>query len=200
MALRKKLLLSILLVVGSISMVAGCTAQETDSQSNVSASEESSSGDSATSTVVEWSLDSDCALCHSTAAASLESESHAGHSDLDCATCHTDTAGLEGVHENVSTVFDGTSGLKVTEITEETCLSCHGSIEALAELTADSTALTDEEGTVVNPHDLPQVDQHDSFVCTTCHNEHSDVDVTKNAYNQCVGCHHDNVFECGTCH
>ena len=72
--------------------------------------------------------------------------------------------------------------------------------EALIAATAASTALTDENGTVVNPHDLPAVEDHASLTCVSCHKGHADDTIEESAMKACVLCHHESVFECYTCH
>lgn len=71
---------------------------------------------------------------------------------------------------------------------------------ALIAATADSTVLTDENGTTVNPHDLPAVEDHASVNCIDCHKGHTDDALEVSAMKACVLCHHENVFECYTCH
>lgn len=71
----------------------------------------------------------------------------------------------------------------------------------LAAATASSEVLTDAEGTVVNPHDVPVNKSHDALVCIDCHKLHdAEPDPAKTAGKKCVSCHHDNVYECYTCH
>ncbi len=67
--------------------------------------------------------------------------------------------------------------------------------------TADSVVLTDSEGTVVNPHDLPDSTNHNKIVCVDCHKIHdTEADLAKTASKKCTSCHHENVYECYTCH
>ena len=65
----------------------------------------------------------------------------------------------------------------------------------------DSTALTDDKGTTVNPHDVPSNEKHEEnpATCTDCHNNHSK-DLPKDSMRYCAQCHHRGTFECGTCH
>lgn len=39
-----------------------------------------------------------------------------------------------------------------------------------------------------------------SEVCMSCHKMHSDKSVEKVAADKCTDCHHENVYECYTCH
>ena len=63
------------------------------------------------------------------------------------------------------------------------------------------TALTDDKGTTVNPHERPAGEKHDEENPATCdcHNNHSK-DLEKDAQKYCAQCHHRGVYECGTCH
>ncbi len=67
--------------------------------------------------------------------------------------------------------------------------------------TADSEVLTDSEGTVVNPHDLPDSMNHNKIACVDCHKIHdTEADLAKTASKKCTSCHHQNIYECYTCH
>ena len=85
---------------------------------------------------------------------------------------------------------------------EATCLTdvCHGSYEALAEKTASSTILTDNDGTTVNPHDMPVNEDHETIDCGSCHDMHASDDIAKTAQKACQSCHHMGTYECYTCH
>ncbi|MDR3036945.1 MAG: cytochrome c3 family protein [Coriobacteriales bacterium] len=154
-----------------------------------------------------WTVDANCATCHS---AEHDSLSDGGatlvgfHSTqgLDCSTCHTDTQGLTVAHGGKTSASKTPIRLRTTKVVETTCLSsaCHVSAESLKPLTANSTALTDSNGTVVNPHDLSDKGDHDIISCASCHTMHKDKPVSKVAKDLCISCHHENVFECGTCH
>ena len=80
------------------------------------------------------------------------------------------------------------------------CTPCHATEDIVA-ATAECTALTDDNGTVVNPHDLPAVADHAELACASCHKKH-DVGggIDKTAQRSCVSCHHAYVYECYTCH
>lgn len=80
------------------------------------------------------------------------------------------------------------------------CMSCHA-LEDIQAATADSTVLTDTNGTVVNPHDLPAIDDHAGITCASCHKSHEVSESTeKSAKRTCASCHHADVYECYTCH
>lgn len=149
-----------------------------------------------------WYEENDCATCHTVESDSFEDEAcvaskHASL-ELSCIACHADDTLIE-LHEDVTADSKLPKKLKETSVPSETCESCHDS-EALAETTADSTVLTDDEGTVVNPHAIPAIDEHDDIECMSCHKMHSDKSVEKVAADKCTDCHHENVYECYTCH
>lgn len=126
----------------------------------------------------------------------------ANHATQACTDCHNDEAGLTAAHSNR---FDAKSAaslvaLTKTKIDPETCYACHGSMEELTAKTADSTVLTDENGKAVNPHDLPEGHFGTNVDCGSCHKMHGTVDTATSAQNSCMTCHHNNVYECGTCH
>lgn len=170
---------------------------------NENTATESDSDDATITASFEWSADAACQVCHATEYASLSDSSCTVslHSSLSCTDCHADEDGLVEAHADVTlSDTDGASRLKTTEVSEDTCLACHGSYESLAELTEDSTVLTDNEGTVVNPHDIPDVEDHEDITCTDCHEMHTSSSIEETAMDRCTDCHHQTVFECGTCH
>ena len=114
----------------------------------------------------------------------------------------TDAPGeLSAAHADVK--FGDKPASKPTMVTVDpaTCESCHGTLEDMAAKTADSTALTDDKGTTVNPHERPAGEKHEEnpATCTDCHNNHSK-DLPKDSMRYCAQCHHRGTFECGTCH
>ena len=154
-----------------------------------------------------WTPDVDCAQCHSAQVATLDDEScgaSAHAAMLGCTSCHTDIDNLEHAHRDYLTSTKQPTKIKYAFIETDFCLSCHESWEALAEKTADSTACTDDMGTVVNPHALPDVADHESIRCTNCHTMHESQDneaLRSSAYHACVQCHHTDEFvSCTTCH
>lgn len=152
----------------------------------------------AETTSVAWSTDSDCASCHQESLDHATVGDQAGHQSMSCTACHVDTAALETVHEDASGP-SSISKLKKTEVTDETCLSCHGSYEELAQKTTDDETFTDDKGTVVNPHTLLTShnanNQHENVTCSSCHETHSGLNT-----DACTDCHHENIYECYTCH
>lgn len=80
------------------------------------------------------------------------------------------------------------------------CTTCHNPDDVKA-ATEDSVVLTDVNGTVVNPHDLPAVEDHAGITCASCHKSHEVSESTeKSAKRTCASCHHADVYECYTCH
>lgn len=151
--------------------------------------------------LVAWAEGMACEACHADQAASVEDEActMAVHAplELDCVACHADDA-LMDVHAKAKADAKLPTKLKKTKVADG-CATCHAT-EALIEATADSEALTDSEGTVVNPHDLPAVKDHKSFTCDACHKMHTSDSPANRAATQCVSCHHEDVYECYTCH
>ncbi len=153
--------------------------------------------------VLAWAEDTDCATCHMTELESAESEkapmgAHAAF-DLACVTCNTDEA-LPEIHADVDASSKLPSRAKKTVLDPElSCLTCHNA-EQLAEATVDSEVLTDVEGLVVNPHDLPVNDDHATITCASCHKMHGEKPINRTAMATCNSCHHASVFACGTCH
>lgn len=151
---------------------------------------------------VDWSMDSDCGTCHTKQAESQTDGAclASKHAANDCVQCHSDESTLSGVHEGATATATMPSTLKKTSVdTEATCESCHNPAE-LATKTADCTVLTDDEGTVVNPHDLPSNADHEEVNCISCHKLHSSTGIEKTAQRACSSCHHAGVYACGTCH
>lgn len=153
-----------------------------------------------------WSYDSKCEQCHQRETASMETPPclanlHAEQGNT-CATCHTDARGLSKAHEGATPDKAETRATKLrsTSIDENVCFSCHGDYEELAIRTSDSTLLTDSEGTTVNPHALPENEEHASSDCSSCHAMHTEDSVEKSAREHCESCHHAGVYACHTCH
>lgn len=150
-----------------------------------------------------WNVDMECGACHKSEVASRTdvrcqlSQEHAG---LACVECHVDIKALEAAHGQVS---DGAtcelSSLRATSMDDSTCLSCHTS-DHTPDTTADFAGCVDRNGLVVNPHDLPETEYHATITCALCHGQHNGKLASEAAPQLCVGCHHENVYECYTCH
>lgn len=115
-----------------------------------------------------------------------------------CLACHGEvSAGLTAVEDpgRPTEASQPDASRKAADSTDDDL-----GMDALAALTDDSRALVDGDGTVVNPHDLPDVKDHEGIGCTDCHKVHAEDDPAKRAAKACAACHHANVFECYTCH
>ena len=152
----------------------------------------------------EFAMDITCTGCHSEAAEAMQQTGFTGanHATQECVSCHNDEQGLVAAH---ASRFDAEAAGRVVALTKsqvdpETCYTCHGSMEELAAATADSAVLTDKQGKTVNPHDLPEGHFGANVTCGSCHKMHSATETATSAQNSCIGCHHDSVYECGTCH
>jgi cytochrome c553 len=148
-----------------------------------------------------WTTASDCESCHTAEVESGESSAYVYslHIANPCTTCHTDTGGqLAAAHDAYATAKQPTK-LKQTSIEISVCESCH-SVGDLKGLTASTTVLTDANGTVVNPHELPSHKDHTGIDCSSCHKMHKSDPADDTATAVCSSCHHQDVYECGTCH
>jgi predicted CXXCH cytochrome family protein len=158
-----------------------------------------------TTILPEWSMQSDCSTCHLSAEDSRKDTavlaSNTEHATADCVTCHEDESGLSEAHKDATSApTQEITRLRKSDISNESCLSCHDSAE-IAQLTVASTALTDKDGTVVDPHNLPVNDNHATINCGSCHTMHKPAAVNEDAYKLCAGCHHQEIFTgCETCH
>jgi len=161
-------------------------------------------GDTAGTTDIEWSMDVDCAICHTKEASSMTdtATASAAHENIACTTCHKDTDGkLTTVHSDISGKEPPTRAGVTRAYISQSC-RCHRQ-DALVQATADSTVIEQFAGVQVNPHALPEAEAHQAIVCSSCHKLHDplsgfDADIEK----LCVGCHHDRIFDqpCSNCH
>jgi hypothetical protein len=183
-------------------IIVGCAPRQSgEGGSSANASDEGAADE----IVVAWSMDSDCTTCHTAESSAQDPTApalyHEEEEDVACVTCHTaDESELTKVHEGTTATDKMPARLKVTKVNDDACLSCHETSE-LATLTQASTVLTDDEGRVVNPHELPENSSHVNIKCTNCHQQHKPrADIAKNSMATCTSCHHEKVFACGTCH
>lgn len=187
---------------GAATGEAGSAASQKSAETGADAKNEATIAPVASDELLAWAEKADCAVCHSVEGDSLEDEECAaslhGALDLECVSCHMDDVLIEA-HEKASATAKVPKKLKKTTVAAEACMSCHDA-EGLAEITADSEVLTDDEGTVVNPHDLPDVKDHAQIACGDCHRLHASKSAASVAYALCLSCHHEDVYECGTCH
>lgn len=193
--------LALAVVLGS---VVGCSPQQ--SGSDAPKEEQGQKEDPMATQAVDWTMDTDCSTCHTAEAGTMADSKipqASGHADMKCVQCHTEEATLKTAHEGVTYADKPASKPTVVTVDAETCQTsdCHGTMEEMAVLTADSQEFKDEKGLVQNPHDYLSNEQHDLMnpTCTDCHNIHSD-NLQKDAIMWCAQCHHKGVFQCGTCH
>jgi hypothetical protein len=150
----------------------------------------------------EWNEQSDCASCHAVEGESSTDSlcTYSLHADMACSSCHTDVNNaLSEAHVSYTTASQP-KRLKTTEVDQTICAPCHEQ-DTIKEATAGLTVLVDAKGTTVNPHDIPAIDDHLASVsCASCHKMHGTELPAENATKTCLTCHHQNVYECGTCH
>ena len=163
------------------------------------------SGEAAEDAIVEaaWSFDGDCSACHADEAASIgESACEASaHASMTCIDCHTDEDALAAAHSDATSASKMLTKLKQTEVENSLCLSCHeGTLENLVSATEGIASVTDSKGTAVNPHSVLSSEQHAGILCGDCHSMHSDKGIEESAHDECISCHHADVFQCYTCH
>lgn len=171
------------------------TGAEADGSSTAA---EASQKEPATQTA-DWSMESDCGVCHEEVQASFDGEAGVAqaHAANSCEMCHANVDKLDKIHKETTKAKPGVIKRLETPVSNDTCLSCHGSFEELAEKTKDCTVLTDSAGTTVNPHAIPDNGEHDvEPACTNCHGMHQDIDPQQ----YCGGCHHADTYTCYTCH
>ena len=179
--------------------VVGCSPQASSSSSA------SGSASSSANASVKWSIDMECAGCHSDQKASTtntttQASVHAANG-AECISCHNDIAALTTVHQNGDMTGPMPTKLKQTTVSAESCQTsgCHDmSSDDFKALTASNNDLVDTNGTHVNPHDVIGLTPgHDDITCASCHSEHV---ASASAAQTCVACHHTGVYECNTCH
>lgn len=184
--------------VAAVLSLSGCAPQE----SSNGAGKQSNEAEAATQTVA-WSADSDCSTCHEAESKSLEDSSYLcsthDQQGLSCMSCHADESALSDAHAKAKDLTKTATKLKKTDVDASVCESCH-SLSDLQAATADLTLLTDENGKTVNPHDLPANEEHAVIDCASCHSMHTTETADTLAPDKCLSCHHQNVYECHTCH
>lgn len=199
MQVKASIIASIVAVIAA-GVLFGCASggSAADSSSNDSTVSAESQAD------FSFAMDADCVACHTKEASSVEHTlySNSNHASIACTTCHADEKGLTTAHTGVKVGDTTPKRLKKTTVDDAACLSCHGSYEDLAAKTKDCTALTDKEGTVVNPHEAKALnaDHEEALGCASCHEMHSTDSAADSAYKSCTSCHHAEVYACYTCH
>jgi hypothetical protein len=215
MKISKKLivLLGLCALMAGLLVINGCAPREragsdTSGGTYTTSDEDGEGGGSGgvPAMTIEWSPQSDCAMCHSAeeltrndtvTTAGMHNPS-AISAQVDCMTCHDDVSGLTKAHDGVLVDDKAATRLRTTKVSIETCTAsgCHDDEAARKEATAGLTLLTDSEGTTVNPHDLPTGEGHSAITCSSCHKGHEATEADK----FCITCHHEHVYACGTCH
>ncbi|WP_270297435.1 cytochrome c3 family protein [Eggerthella sinensis] len=182
-----------------IAGISGCAPQAS------SPGENEAGGESEGSETFSWSIDSNCAQCHDVEAGSLDDASclaatH-GNEGLECVDCHTGESELSAAHEGATASETMPKKLKKTRVEDNACTPCHGSYEEIAAATPDAL-VTDSRGTALNPHEAPGLTEgHEgNLACASCHTMHRASNAASDAHDACMNCHHEDVFECGTCH
>lgn len=123
------------------------------------------------------------------------------HASMTCIDCHTDEDALAAAHSDATSASKMPTKLKQTEVENSLCLSCHeGTLENLVSATEGIASVTDSKGTAVNPHSVLSSEQHAGILCGDCHSMHSDKGIEESAHDECISCHHADVFQCYTCH
>lgn len=196
---NKKLVLIFLTCTAITACLIGCVPQSESADAD-NASDVNSDASTPTASL----MDSDCTTCHTVEVASTEDAtclaSLPTHASADCLSCHEYNDDLEKAHAKVSPGDTPVSKLKRTEVTDEACSSCHNYAD-LAQKTSSVTVLTDKNGTTVNPHEIQNTGTgHSDVQCSSCHKMHVEANTDNTAKALCISCHHENLYECGTCH
>ncbi|MDR0514116.1 MAG: cytochrome c3 family protein [Coriobacteriaceae bacterium] len=198
--MNKVLVMAMVLLGISTLLTAACAPRQSIDKPSAGATDDAV----ATVSLPQWTEDSNCTSseCHTAEADSATDKAcvFSLHGELACITCHMNEEGkLATQHKDYATAKPSTK-LKKTAVSNEACLSCHDRLE-LASATAASSVLTDANGTVVNPHGLPATAAHEeSISCSNCHKMHKGNPAEEAAGKVCASCHHQAVYECGTCH
>lgn len=190
-SIKKTAPVAVLLV--ALGLAAGCAPQSAPSG-------EASAQQGSDAVQVAWTSDMECAACHAAEEASSSDAAclAAKHPNATCESCHGTADSLAGAHANASATAEMPKKLsKENAVSEDVCLSCHGSWDDLAAKSADVDVLTDAQGTTVNPHAMDRTGDHSSITCTSCHTVH---EAEGDQKQLCLSCHHEDVFECRTCH
>lgn len=204
MKISKKLimLLGLCVLIAGLLLINGCAPRQTTGN-DTSGDPVGDDPSGVPAMTVEWSPQSDCSMCHSAEElskgdATTAAGMHPASTQVDCMSCHNDTSGLTKAHDGVLVDDKAATRLRTTKVTSETCTAsgCHDDEAARKEVTAGLTLLTDNNGTTVNPHDLPTGEGHNAISCSSCHKGHETIEADK----FCITCHHEHVYECGTCH
>ncbi|HIW76000.1 MULTISPECIES: cytochrome c3 family protein [Gordonibacter] len=195
---------AVLLLAVALGSVVGCSPKQAGD--GEAPAKQSQKEDPMATQTVDWTMDIDCKTCHTTEAGTMTDAAYPQameHGDMQCSQCHTEEATLKTAHEGVTYADKPASKATVVTVDAQTCQdpACHGTLADMAVITADNTNFKDDKGAVQNPHEYASNEQHDANVptCTDCHKIHTK-NVQKDAMKWCAQCHHQGVFQCGTCH
>jgi hypothetical protein len=183
-------------------MLAACAPRQAPSYSE----DEDQAGEGVVIELPPWSPTANCETCHLVEVESGTNSqcTYSLHTDTDCLSCHSDADNkLADAHEGYAEGYaEGKQPVKLkgTSVDTTICQDCHDDSE-LRVATSEYTGLVDTNMTVVNPHDLPQTEQHlTNISCSSCHKMHKDTPLATTSSQSCLSCHHSGVFECYTCH
>jgi hypothetical protein len=193
------LLLTLCLVCGAVALTACAPRSSSDSQVTTIADAQSSNDAVEDVFAAAWSPESDCLVCHASAEPNTLGTIHQ-ELGTDCLVCHNADE-LTTIHAEHGDSGRTPTRLRYSKMADTTCLSsdCHTDRASLTTRTAD-VLITDKNGLSMNPHDLPSSSEHEALRCASCHSMHEESDTFTVAQRECFGCHHQQVFECGTCH
>ncbi len=198
----KKVMVVVAVLTLTMFIAVGCGGAPRPASENPDNS--SKKGDSI---AVEWSMQSDCATCHTQQKESQEKSGtqanvHANTAKASCTSCHTDEASLKKAHEGKASAEKKPTKLMKSNVSREACQAsgCHDLADAdFAALTASVNTFVDATGKQANPHQVVTQVGHEEMMCSNCHTEHEDKPVADMKY--CVTCHHSGNFDrCVTCH
>lgn len=197
--------MTLVMLLALIAFVFGCAPSTTGSpNSSTNVSPQKVSANDPYAVAFSWEATADCSVCHKTEHATFaNTTTKTGFhptQGLTCSSCHADVSALSTVHQGKTSASKTPIRLRSTKVEQATCLKCHESLASLAQKTASSTVLTDSKSLVVNPHALPENSEHAFISCVSCHKMHTGEALEKTAQDFCLSCHHENVFECNTCH
>lgn len=177
-------------------------ANQTSAAAVESDAESKTMGNVPSEKLLAWAKDAQCASCHDATAESFENKAclASTHAALDenCVTCHADDELIE-IHADAKPNAKLPTKLKKSEVPAAACSTCHQP-DALIKATSSSKVLEDADGTVVNPHDLPDIKDHEDLSCDSCHKMHKSSSPKNVANELCISCHHEDIYECYTCH
>lgn len=201
--MKRRVLLSVTIAMTAIFMLAIASCGPTEASSKDGGEQKQ---DSSNTAGYEWSIESDCGVCHQKEQASQEDTAClvSLHKETTCTSCHVDDQDLTDAHQGIEAGEATVKRLKKTSVEDATCLPCHGSYEELASTTSPDSNLADIKGLSINPHEVTSVHNkngaHDIINCSSCHTMHEESAPSEKSQATCKSCHHEEVYECYTCH